>query len=173
MLYPDDSTEAGRYLRLKQEAFLVSASLQDIIARHLREGKALADFYASLLTALAAAHPDRPAGSTFTSLAYRFLEIGDRLNTLRTDSTRYVGGFRTSVSGTASGRIYFVSTTKWGAKIVPPANSTSNVAWDNRGNYPHLGSMVVVPQLVPRSTVVLRPAGLPQTRLRTSISRLG
>ncbi len=44
VLYPDDSTEAGRYLRLKQEAFLVSASLQDIIARHLREGKALADF---------------------------------------------------------------------------------------------------------------------------------
>jgi iron complex outermembrane recepter protein len=49
--------------------------------------------------ALAATHPDRPAGSTFTSLAYRFLEIGDRLNTLRTESTRYVGGFRTSVAG--------------------------------------------------------------------------
>ncbi len=44
VLYPDDSTEAGRYLRLKQEAFLVSASLQDIIARHLREGKTLANF---------------------------------------------------------------------------------------------------------------------------------
>jgi len=37
VLYPDDSTEAGRELRLKQEAFLVSASLQDVIARHLRE----------------------------------------------------------------------------------------------------------------------------------------
>ncbi len=37
VLYPDDSTEAGRELRLKQEAFLVSASLQDLIARHLRE----------------------------------------------------------------------------------------------------------------------------------------
>lgn len=37
VLYPDDSTEAGRILRLKQEAFLVSASLQDLIARHLRE----------------------------------------------------------------------------------------------------------------------------------------
>lgn len=37
VLYPDDSTEAGRVLRLKQEAFLVSASLQDLIARHLRE----------------------------------------------------------------------------------------------------------------------------------------
>ncbi|MFG6447132.1 glycogen/starch/alpha-glucan phosphorylase [Roseateles sp. BYS180W] len=37
VLYPDDSTEAGRELRLKQEAFLVSASLQDLIQRHLRE----------------------------------------------------------------------------------------------------------------------------------------
>jgi starch phosphorylase len=37
VLYPDDSTNAGRVLRLKQEAFLVSASLQDLIARHLEE----------------------------------------------------------------------------------------------------------------------------------------
>ena len=43
VLYPDDSTEAGRTLRLKQEAFLVSASLQDLIARHLAEGKPLAE----------------------------------------------------------------------------------------------------------------------------------
>ena len=42
VLYPDDSTEAGRELRLKQEAFLVSASLQDLIARHLREFGSLA-----------------------------------------------------------------------------------------------------------------------------------
>ncbi|MGQ3092339.1 MAG: glycogen/starch/alpha-glucan phosphorylase [Roseateles sp.] len=41
VLYPDDSTEAGRELRLKQEAFLVSASLQDLIARHLRESGSL------------------------------------------------------------------------------------------------------------------------------------
>ncbi len=43
VLYPDDSTEAGRTLRLKQEAFLVSASLQDLIARHLAEGRAITD----------------------------------------------------------------------------------------------------------------------------------
>jgi glycogen phosphorylase len=42
VLYPDDSTEGGRALRLKQEAFLCSASLQDLIARHLREGQPLA-----------------------------------------------------------------------------------------------------------------------------------
>jgi starch phosphorylase len=37
VLYPDDSTWAGRVLRLKQEAFLVSASLQDLIERHMAE----------------------------------------------------------------------------------------------------------------------------------------
>ena len=42
VLYPDDSTDAGRELRLKQEAFLVSASLQDLIARHLQEGGPIA-----------------------------------------------------------------------------------------------------------------------------------
>jgi len=37
VLYPDDSTAFGRELRLKQEMLLVSASLQDLLARHLRE----------------------------------------------------------------------------------------------------------------------------------------
>ena len=36
VLYPDDSTWDGRELRLRQEYFLVSASLQDILRRHLR-----------------------------------------------------------------------------------------------------------------------------------------
>jgi len=37
VLYPDDSTHAGRELRLKQEYFLVSATLQDILAHHLAD----------------------------------------------------------------------------------------------------------------------------------------
>ncbi|MBL8348147.1 MAG: glycogen/starch/alpha-glucan phosphorylase [Rubrivivax sp.] len=37
VLYPNDSTPAGRELRLRQEYFFTSASLQDILARHLRE----------------------------------------------------------------------------------------------------------------------------------------
>jgi starch phosphorylase len=36
-LYPSDETAAGKELRLRQEYFFVSASLQDIVARHLRE----------------------------------------------------------------------------------------------------------------------------------------
>ena len=47
----------------------------------------------------------------------------------------YDGGVKTTVHGTAGARIYYVSTTKWGAKIVPPASSANKVAWDNRGSY--------------------------------------
>jgi len=35
VLYPSDDTPAGRELRLRQEYFLVSASLQDLVRRHL------------------------------------------------------------------------------------------------------------------------------------------
>ena len=44
----------------------------------------------------------------------------------------YNGGIKTTASGTSSARIYWVSTAKWGARIVP--GSSANV-WDNRGNY--------------------------------------
>ena len=37
VLYPDDTTEAGKELRLKQEYFLTSAALQDILRRFLSE----------------------------------------------------------------------------------------------------------------------------------------
>ena len=47
----------------------------------------------------------------------------------------YAGGIKTTGNGTASNRIYWVSTTKWGAKVVPPASSSTKSAWDNRGNY--------------------------------------
>lgn len=37
VLYPDDTTESGKELRLKQEFFLTSAALQDILRRFLAE----------------------------------------------------------------------------------------------------------------------------------------
>src|SRR5215208_1330358 len=36
ILYPSDNTSSGRELRLRQEYFFVSASLQDILSRHLQ-----------------------------------------------------------------------------------------------------------------------------------------
>jgi len=48
---------------------------------------------------------------------------------------QYMGGFQTRVSGSAEARIIFVSSERWGAKIVPPLDSGSTSGWDNRGSY--------------------------------------
>ncbi|WP_347304443.1 glycogen/starch/alpha-glucan phosphorylase [Croceibacterium sp. TMG7-5b_MA50] len=42
VLYPNDSTPAGQELRLRQEYFFASASIQDIVQRHLRAHGTLA-----------------------------------------------------------------------------------------------------------------------------------
>jgi parallel beta-helix repeat protein len=47
----------------------------------------------------------------------------------------YDGGFKTLASGTETQRIYYRSEKKWGAKLVPPIHSESEMAWDNRGDY--------------------------------------
>src|SRR3954470_19037232 len=47
----------------------------------------------------------------------------------------YEGGFKTLASGTEFARIRYVSSTRWGAKLVPPGDSRSDTAWDNRGSY--------------------------------------
>lgn len=47
----------------------------------------------------------------------------------------YAGGFKTVMSGTESQRIYYVSTVKWGAKLVPPTGSENKYGWENRGNF--------------------------------------
>jgi starch phosphorylase len=57
VLYPDDSTRQGKELRLKQQYFFVSASLQDILATHLREGRTLASMPEAISIQLNDTHP--------------------------------------------------------------------------------------------------------------------
>lgn len=58
----------------------------------------------------------------------------------------YASGFKTTASGSVGARISYVSATRWGARIVPPASlavsaavraadPAASAAWDNRGNY--------------------------------------
>lgn len=47
----------------------------------------------------------------------------------------YAGGFKTTASGTASERIYYIASRPGHARIVPPAQSVNATAWDNRGSY--------------------------------------
>jgi len=57
VLYPNDSTPAGRELRLRQEYFFVAASMQDLIARHLDEHGSLANLAEKVAIHLNDTHP--------------------------------------------------------------------------------------------------------------------
>ncbi|MCQ2792490.1 MAG: glycogen/starch/alpha-glucan phosphorylase [Bacilli bacterium] len=56
-LYPDDSYEEGKMLRLKQEYFLVSAGLQSVIRGHLRQYKNLDNLSDAFVFHLNDTHP--------------------------------------------------------------------------------------------------------------------
>ncbi len=57
VLYPNDSTDAGRELRLRQEYFFSCASLQDILARHLAEHGQLGNLAEHVAIHLNDTHP--------------------------------------------------------------------------------------------------------------------
>ena len=57
VLYPNDSTPAGRELRLRQEYFFTSASIQDILARHRAEHGQLTNLSDKVAVHLNDTHP--------------------------------------------------------------------------------------------------------------------
>ena len=57
ILYPDDTTPQGKELRFKQQYFFVSASLQDLLAQHLAEGRPLDALPDSVSIQLNDTHP--------------------------------------------------------------------------------------------------------------------
>ncbi|MEO8410934.1 MAG: glycogen/starch/alpha-glucan phosphorylase, partial [Propionivibrio sp.] len=57
VLYPNDSTDAGRELRLRQEYFFVAASLQDILFHHLEEHGSLHNLADQIAVHLNDTHP--------------------------------------------------------------------------------------------------------------------
>ena len=57
VLYPDDTTYQGKELRLKQEYFLTSAALQDILRRHLAAGLSVADLPRHVAIQMNDTHP--------------------------------------------------------------------------------------------------------------------
>lgn len=57
VLYPEDDTPEGRALRLKQQYFLVSATIQDIMRRHDREGMPLENLPDEVVIHLNETHP--------------------------------------------------------------------------------------------------------------------
>lgn len=57
VLYPDDSSESGRRLRLKQEYFFVSAGIQTIVARFKKTGKPITELHNFVAIHINDTHP--------------------------------------------------------------------------------------------------------------------
>ena len=57
VLYPDDSSPQGRELRLRQEYFFVSASLQDILARYMHDHARFNELHEQVAIHLNDTHP--------------------------------------------------------------------------------------------------------------------
>lgn len=57
VLYPNDSTEAGKELRLKQQFFFVSATLQDVLRRFKKRDRPLTDLHTKVAIQLNDTHP--------------------------------------------------------------------------------------------------------------------
>lgn len=57
VLYPNDNTPAGKELRLAQQFFFVSASLQDLVRLHLRNNSSLDNFHERFAIQLNDTHP--------------------------------------------------------------------------------------------------------------------
>ncbi len=57
VLYPNDEPEAGKELRLKQQYFFVSCSLQDMIRLHLQDAETLEGFHEKFSAQLNDTHP--------------------------------------------------------------------------------------------------------------------
>lgn len=56
-VYPDDSTEYGKYLRIKQEYFFVCAGLHTIVQEHMEQYGTLSNLYEKVVIQLNDTHP--------------------------------------------------------------------------------------------------------------------
>lgn len=56
-VYPDDSTEKGKYLRIKQEYFFVAAGLHDIVLKHYKNYGTLDNLHEKVVIQLNDTHP--------------------------------------------------------------------------------------------------------------------
>ena len=84
VLYPDDTTERGKELRLKQEFFFTAASLRDLLRRFEVGNRTLADLPRKVAIQLNDTHP-AIAGPELVRLLHdeRGMEFGDAVETAR------------------------------------------------------------------------------------------
>ena len=76
VLYPNDNTKEGKYLRLRQQYFMVSATMQDIIDKHLAKGRKLADLPKYQVMQLNDTHPTLAIPETVRILRSHGMSFG-------------------------------------------------------------------------------------------------
>jgi glycogen phosphorylase len=82
VLYPNDEPEVGRKLRLAQQYFFVSCSLQDMIRLHLMRGKRLDEFHACWAAQLNDTHPSIAVAELMRLLVDEYLMEWDQAWTI-------------------------------------------------------------------------------------------
>ena len=76
VLYPNDNTKEGKFLRLRQQYFMVSATMQDIIDKHLAKGRRLADLPKYQVMQLNDTHPTLAIPETVRILRSHGMSFG-------------------------------------------------------------------------------------------------
>ena len=76
VLYPNDNTKEGKFLRLRQQYFMVSATMQDIIDKHLARGRRLGDLPRYHVMQLNDTHPTLAIPETIRILRTHGLTFG-------------------------------------------------------------------------------------------------
>lgn len=79
VLYPNDNTYKGKVLRLRQEYFMVSATLQDFIAKYKKTGKPLVDMHKYQIWQLNDTHPTLAIPEMLRLLSIEGLSFGEAL----------------------------------------------------------------------------------------------
>jgi starch phosphorylase len=89
VLYPNDEPEAGKQLRLSQQYFFVSCSLQDMIRLHLTRGKRLDEFHSYWAAQLNDTHPSIAVAELMRLLVDEHLIDWDRAWTITQQTCGY------------------------------------------------------------------------------------
>lgn len=79
VLYPNDNTYKGKVLRLRQEYFMVSATLQDFIAKYKKTGKPFVDMHKYQIWQLNDTHPTLAIPEMLRLLSIEGLSFGEAL----------------------------------------------------------------------------------------------
>ena len=115
-------------------AFVIAAGVGAYAAPHVRAAPASPSTYNYYVSLTGSDSNPGTATAPFQTIL-RASKVALPGTTIHVAPGTYEGGFKTTMSGTEAQRIYYVSSVKWRARLVPPMTSVTKAGWDNRGNY--------------------------------------